>query len=105
MNAAPILPTAWQAVEYADGPAGGTVAVWGLGPVGQLCARIARHVGAVQVFGIDSVPERLNLAQRHGISTRRSYARPQRRIISCGQGVVGTIWSQAGPTGPQRTIR
>ena len=36
-----ILPTAWQAVEYADVPAGGTLAVLGLGPVGQFAARIA----------------------------------------------------------------
>ncbi len=62
-----ILPTAWQAVRYADVPDGGTVAVFGLGPVGQFAARIARHLGAARVIGIDSVPERLALAQRHGI--------------------------------------
>jgi threonine dehydrogenase-like Zn-dependent dehydrogenase len=62
-----ILPTAWQAVRYADVPDGGTVAVFGLGPVGQLAARIARHLGAGRVIGIDSVPERLALAERHGI--------------------------------------
>ena len=62
-----ILPTALQAVRYADIPPGGTVAVWGLGPVGQFCTRIARHLGAQHVFGIDSVPERLTLAQRHGV--------------------------------------
>jgi threonine dehydrogenase-like Zn-dependent dehydrogenase len=62
-----ILPTAWQAVRYADVPDGGTVAVFGLGPVGQFAARIARHLGAARVIGIDSVPERLTLAERHGI--------------------------------------
>lgn len=62
-----ILPTAWQAVEYADVPAGGSVAVFGLGPVGQFCARIARHRGAGKVFGIDRVPERLALAARYGV--------------------------------------
>jgi threonine dehydrogenase-like Zn-dependent dehydrogenase len=36
-----ILPTAWQAVVYAEIPKGGSVAVYGLGPVGQLCTRIA----------------------------------------------------------------
>lgn len=64
-----ILPTAWQAVRFADVPKGGSVAVFGLGPVGQFCARIARQLGAEQVFGIDLVPERLALAQRHGIET------------------------------------
>ncbi len=63
-----ILPTAWQAVEFADIPAGGTVAVFGLGPVGQFCARIALHHGA-RVIAVDLVRERLAMAQRHGIET------------------------------------
>ncbi len=63
-----VLPTAWQAVEYADIPPGGSVAVFGLGPIGQLCTRIARHRGA-RVIGIDLVPERLETARRHGIDT------------------------------------
>jgi threonine dehydrogenase-like Zn-dependent dehydrogenase len=41
-----VLPTAWQAVELADIPTGGSVVVFGLGPIGQMCARIARHRGA-----------------------------------------------------------
>ncbi|HXH56517.1 zinc-dependent alcohol dehydrogenase [Iamia sp.] len=61
-----VLPTAWQAVAYAEVPDGGTVAVLGLGPIGQMSARIARHQGA-QVFGIDLVTERLEMAARHGI--------------------------------------
>lgn len=62
-----VLPTAWQAVEYADVPDEGTVAVLGLGPIGQMSARIARHRGAERVFGVDLVPERLEMAARHGI--------------------------------------
>ncbi|MEU5933213.1 zinc-dependent alcohol dehydrogenase [Micromonospora sp. NPDC047187] len=62
-----ILPTAWQAVKYADTPPGGTLAVFGLGPVGQFCARVGRHLGAGRVIGLDLVPERLELARRHGI--------------------------------------
>lgn len=62
-----VLPTAWQAVEYADVPPGGTVAVVGLGPIGQMSARIARHRGASRVIGLDLVPERLEMARRHGI--------------------------------------
>jgi threonine dehydrogenase-like Zn-dependent dehydrogenase len=61
-----ILPTAWQAVVYADVPAGGTIAVLGLGPVGQFAARIARHQGAGRVIAVDLVPERLALAERYG---------------------------------------
>ena len=62
-----VLPTAWQAVEYAAIPKGGSVTVFGLGPIGQMCARIARHKGAEMVIGVDSVPERLEMARRHGI--------------------------------------
>ena len=62
-----VLPTAWQAVEYAAIPEDGTVAVFGLGPIGQMSCRIALHRGASQVFGIDLVSERLEMARRHGI--------------------------------------
>lgn len=64
-----VLPTAWQAVAYADIPQGGSVAVVGLGPIGQMSARIARHLGAGEVFGLDLVPERLTMAERNGITT------------------------------------
>jgi threonine dehydrogenase-like Zn-dependent dehydrogenase len=80
-----VLPTAWQAVEYAaipglddgaggpvagdgGGGAAGTVAVFGLGPIGQMSARIARHRGA-RVIGVDLVRARIDLAARHGIET------------------------------------
>ena len=41
-----VLPTAWQAAEYAEIEPGETVAVWGLGPIGQMAARIAPRRGA-----------------------------------------------------------
>jgi threonine dehydrogenase-like Zn-dependent dehydrogenase len=63
-----VLPTAWQAVEYAAIPERGTVAVFGLGPIGQMCARIALQHGASEAFGIDLVPERLEMARRHGVN-------------------------------------
>jgi threonine dehydrogenase-like Zn-dependent dehydrogenase len=61
-----VLPTAWQAVEYADVPEGGSVAIFGLGPIGQMAARIAQHKGR-RVLGLDLVPERLELARRRQI--------------------------------------
>ncbi|MDP8992500.1 MAG: glutathione-dependent formaldehyde dehydrogenase [Actinomycetota bacterium] len=64
-----VLPTAWQAVVYAQFEPGDTVGVFGLGPVGQMCARIARHMGAGRVIGVDQVPERLAMAARHGCET------------------------------------
>jgi len=61
-----VLPTAWQAVEYAAIPEGGSVAVFGLGPIGQMSARIAKNRGA-RVIGVDLVSERLELARKYDI--------------------------------------
>jgi len=62
-----VLPTAWQAVAYADVEPGSTVVVYGLGPVGQMAARIALHHGAGRVLGVDLVAERLQMAALHGV--------------------------------------
>jgi len=61
-----VLPTAWQAVEYAEIPDGGSVAVLGLGPIGDMSARIAAHRGHA-VIAVDLVPERLERARERGI--------------------------------------
>ena len=61
-----VLPTAWQAVQYAAVPPGGTVVVLGLGPIGSMACRVAAHLGAERVIGVDLVPERLERAQAHG---------------------------------------
>lgn len=62
-----ILPTAWQGVKYANVPDGGTLAVMGLGPVGQLAVRSALKLGeASRVIGVDLVPERLEAAKAWG---------------------------------------
>jgi len=61
-----ILPTAWQAVDYADVSANDTLAVLGLGPVGQLAVRSARHRGVGRVIGVDLVPDRIEKARAQG---------------------------------------
>jgi threonine dehydrogenase-like Zn-dependent dehydrogenase len=61
-----VLPTAWQAVQYADIPEGGSVVVLGLGPIGDMAARIAHHNGR-RVIGVDLVPERLERVRSRGI--------------------------------------
>ena len=63
-----VLPTAMQAVDYAAIPDGGSVTVLGLGPIGDMAARIATHRGA-RVIGVDPVPERLGRLARRGIET------------------------------------
>jgi len=63
-----VLPTAWQAVEYAAIPKGGTVAVLGLGPIGDMACRIALHRGH-RVIGVDLVAERLERSRVRGVET------------------------------------
>jgi threonine dehydrogenase-like Zn-dependent dehydrogenase len=61
-----VLPTAWQGVEYAGVPSGGSLVVLGLGPIGDMAARIAQHRGH-RVIGVDLVPERLQRVRDLGI--------------------------------------
>ncbi len=63
-----VLPTAWQAVAYAGIPDGGSVTVLGLGPIGDMAARIAAHLG-YEVIAVDRIPERLARAQSRGLRT------------------------------------
>jgi threonine dehydrogenase-like Zn-dependent dehydrogenase len=62
-----VLPTAWQAVQYAGVVPGGSVLVLGLGPIGDMSTRVAKHLGAGQVFAVDTVPERVARARANGI--------------------------------------
>jgi threonine dehydrogenase-like Zn-dependent dehydrogenase len=63
-----VLPTAWQAVAYADVPDGGTLCVLGLGPIGGMSSRIALYRGH-RVIGVDLVDERLARARGNGVQT------------------------------------
>src|SRR3954447_11522512 len=63
-----VLPTAWQAVEYAAIPDGGSVVVLGVGPIGDMATRIAIHRGH-QVIAVDLVPERLHPVGAFGAET------------------------------------
>jgi threonine dehydrogenase-like Zn-dependent dehydrogenase len=89
-----ILPTAWQAFEFADVDEGGTLAVFGLGPVGQLTARIAVNAGR-RVIGIDLVDERLELARAWGVEVidlREVDDVPAAILeLTAGRGADGTV--------------
>lgn len=63
-----VLPTAWQAVEYAGITAGASVLVLGAGPIGDMAARVALHRGC-EVVVVDRVPERLARAAGRGATT------------------------------------
>jgi threonine dehydrogenase-like Zn-dependent dehydrogenase len=90
-----VLPTAWQAVAYADVPQGGSVAVLGLGPIGEMSTRIAQHQGAETVIGLDLVPDRLARANAHGVQTID---------ISDTDDVPGAVRELTGGRGPDAVI-
>ncbi|MBM9432530.1 alcohol dehydrogenase catalytic domain-containing protein [Flaviflexus equikiangi] len=85
-----VLPTAWQGVAYAGVQRGDSLAVFGLGPIGQFAARIAAHLGAT-VYAIDPAPERRAMAERHGITTFDSDAVEQIRDLTEGRGPDAVI--------------
>jgi threonine dehydrogenase-like Zn-dependent dehydrogenase len=62
-----VLPTAWQAVEYAQTPKDGSLVVLGLGPIGDMCARVAQQRGHTRVIAVDLVAERLERARSRGV--------------------------------------
>ena len=64
-----VLPTSWQAVEYAAVPEGGSLLVLGLGPIGDMATRVAQHRGVENVIAVDLVAERLARADSRGVKT------------------------------------
>ena len=91
-----VLPTAWQAVTYADVPDGGTLAVLGLGPIGDMSCRLALQRGAGKVIGIDLVPERLQRARERGVEVFD--------LTSYDGDLVGAIRDATDGRGPHSVI-
>jgi threonine dehydrogenase-like Zn-dependent dehydrogenase len=90
-----VLPTAWQAVRYADVPDGGSLAVVGLGPIGEMSCRVAQHLGAENVIGLDLVPERLARSSAHGVRTID---------VGATDDVPGAVRELTGGRGPDSVI-
>jgi threonine dehydrogenase-like Zn-dependent dehydrogenase len=89
-----IFPTGYQAAEYCDIRPGHVVAVWGCGPVGQFAIRSAFMLGAERVIAIDSVPERLHMAESGGAE-----------IVDYGQGeLFERLREMTGGRGPDACI-
>ncbi|KAH7697540.1 GroES-like protein, partial [Aphelenchoides avenae] len=58
-----IIPTGYHGAVLGDVGEGSVVGIWGLGPIGLMCAQWCRVLGAKRIIGIDAVPERLALAR------------------------------------------
>ena len=61
-----IFPTGYMAAENCQMEPGDTIAIWGCGPVGQFAIQSAWLLGAGRVIAIDTVPERLRMAEVYG---------------------------------------
>jgi threonine dehydrogenase-like Zn-dependent dehydrogenase len=61
-----IFPTAWFGAELAEIEPGNTVAIFGCGPVGQLCIASAKLMRAGRVFAVDCIESRLDAARAQG---------------------------------------
>ena len=89
-----ILPTAWQGVEYAEVGEGDTLLVMGLGPVGQLAARIAQHRG-IRVLAVEPDAHRADVARRRGAeivdAVKPEDVATAVRDLTQGRGADGTL--------------
>jgi threonine dehydrogenase-like Zn-dependent dehydrogenase len=94
-----VMPTAWQAVEYAAIPDGGSVVVLGLGPIGDMCCRVARHRGAGTVIGIDLIRERLERVRQQGADVI-----DLTHFQKAGGELVEAVREQTGGRGPDAVI-
>ncbi len=90
-----ILPTGWQAAEYAGIQPGETVAVWGCGPVGMFAMLSAWLLGAGRVIALDRFPYRLELARTRCRAEAVNYEDVD---------VVQKLKEMTGGIGPDRCI-
>lgn len=107
-----VLPTAWQAVEYAAVPQGGTLLVLGLGPIGDMACRIALHNGVGRVIGVDPVPERRDRALARGVQVldldEQDTLLAQIRDMTGGRGpdsVIDAVGMEAHGSGVTKTMQ
>ncbi len=96
-----VMGTGYHAVTHAGVRAGDTVAVLGLGPVGLCAVQSARAAGAAQVFAIDTVAQRLEMAEQFGATALHLSEQDPKRAIraATGRGVDITV-DAVGDPGP-----
>lgn len=97
-----VMGTGFHAVAHAGMRSGDTVAVLGLGPVGLCAVQAALAGGAVEVFAIDSVGQRLEMARQFGATpVHLTEGEPKRavRAATDGRG-VDVVVDAVGDPGP-----
>jgi 2-desacetyl-2-hydroxyethyl bacteriochlorophyllide A dehydrogenase len=89
-----VMGTAYHAVEAVGTRPGDTVAVLGLGPVGLCAVQVARAAGAALVVAVDSVADRLAMAESFGaacVHLTEGDPRAEVKRLTDGRGVDGAI--------------
>ena len=97
-----VMGTGYHAVAHAEMRAGDTVAVLGLGPVGLCAVQAAVAGGAVKVFAVDTVEERLQMAERFGAtSLHLTEDDPKKAVRAATEGLgVNVVVDAVGDPGP-----
>ncbi len=93
-----VLPTAWQAVRYAEAGPGTSLAVLGLGPIGRMACRVAQQLGAEKVIGVDLVPERLRGARGDGVTVF------DLKAFDSQDGLLEAVRQETGGPGPDAVV-
>ena len=103
-----VMGTGFHAVDASGLRPGDVAAVLGLGPVGLCAVQVARAAGAAHVYAIDSVPERLAVAEQFGaepVHLREQDAREIVRTGTEGRGVDVSIDAVGDPKVLEMAIR
>lgn len=84
-----VMGTGFHAISHGGMRAGDTVAVLGLGPVGLCAVQCALAGGAVEVFAIDTVEERLEMASSFGATPLHLTEQEPKRDVRAATGGAG----------------
>ena len=96
-----VMGTGYHAVSHAGIRSGDTVAVLGLGPVGLCAVQAARAAGAVAIFAIDTVEQRLAMAAEFGATpVHLTEQDPKRVVRSATDGGVDIVVDAVGDPAP-----
>jgi threonine dehydrogenase-like Zn-dependent dehydrogenase len=84
-----MMSTGFMGAEHAAIPLGGTVAVFGVGPVGMMAVAGARLLGAGLIIAVEHMPKRKELARKFGADEIVDYteSNPHESILKLTGGV------------------
>jgi 2-desacetyl-2-hydroxyethyl bacteriochlorophyllide A dehydrogenase len=89
-----VMGTGYHAIEALDVGDGDSVGVLGLGPVGLCAVQVAKAAGAAQVLAVDTVEDRLRMAESFGatpVHLTEEDVRGAVKAATDGRGVDGCV--------------